>query len=343
MHLNLPSVSIVCLAGLLTACAQTPKNVVFVTKSSIGVDVEATTQSASLAYDRTEGYFAPRYVNQAPPTVYANMATNGKMIDRSIKQTYATGLAAELLSKPIAGAQALAPLTRPALLRSTALATPGAIVATPALPAPAPAGAAASGVEPKALLFGTGTVFGFKVGVGPTAIDSFTLGFKRKELSIIPQDEADGLFPSVLASIDTNASASPTLSASDGTITQFFATGVAADNLAVNERIHEKFETSALSAISSYREDERQQRRLALGSLGCLARLDDEQAKRVWKNVSDLGLFDKSAVDQLLAAAPAQARTIYTDEIGRTNADSKNQTGLMIGHQAYVCDLRNKT
>lgn len=327
---NRSIVDVVCVTLLLCGCAQPPRNVVFVTKSSIGVDVEATTQTASFAYDRTEGYFAPRYVNQAPPTVYASMATNGKMTDRSIKQTYGTGRAAELLSRPVDAPTA--PDTRPTLLRPAALALPPAAAAS--VPAPA---------EPKALLFGNGTVFGFKIGVGPTAIDSFTLGFKRKELSIIPQDEQDGSFPSVLASIDTNAAATPSVSASDATITQFFATGVAADNLAVNTGIHAKFEANALSAISVYREDERQQRRIALSTLGCLARLDDEQAKRVWKNVSDLGLFDRSAIDALLAADASRARVIYTNEIGRTDADSKNQTGLMIGHQAYVCDLRNKT
>lgn len=335
MRLKPSILSVLALTMLLAACAQGPRNVVFVTKSSIGIDVEASTGTASLAYDRTEGYFAPRYTDQAPPTVYANMATNGKMIDRSIKQTYATGYAAELLSKPVPATPG--PATRPALLRPTALATAGA-EGTP-VSSTAPLQSAA---EPKALLFGTGTVFGFKLGIGPTAIDAFTLGFKRKEMSVIPQDERDGAFPSVLASIDTNAAAT-TVTASEAGVIQFFATGVAADNLAVNARIHDKFEDSALSAIGAYREEERQQRRLALNTLSCLARLDDEQAKRVWKNASDLGLFDKSAIARLLAADPASARIVYTDEIALIDATAQRHTGLMIGHQAYVCDLRNKT
>lgn len=341
MRLHRSRVSIVCLALLLGACAQTPKNVVFITKSSIGVDLETTTGTASLAYDRTEAYFAPRYANQAPPTVYASMATNGEMINRAIKQTYATGRAAELLSKPVEPAPA--PAIRAALLRQVALEQPAARpdpVSTVVLPA-------GSDPNPKALIFGTGTVFGFKIGAGPTAIDSFTLGFKRKELSVIPQDELDGTFPSVLASIDTNAAVDPapgtTLTASKANIAQFFATGIAADNLAVNAKIHEKFEANALSVLGNYREEERQQRRLALVTLGCLARLDDEQAKRVWKNASDLHLFDPPAIELLLAADAKHARTIYTDEIARTNADSKNQTVLMLGHQVYVCDLRSTT
>lgn len=339
MPLHRSHVSTICLALLLSACAQAPRNVVFVTKSSIGVDVEATTQTASLAYDRTEGYFAPRYAEQAPPAVYASMETNGQMINRKIKQTYATGLAAELLSKPIAAP--VAPATRAALLRQTTLATPAP------RPATEPAGSAFrqdAGADPASLIFGTGTVFGFKIGVGPTAIDSFTLGFKRKELSIIPHDERDGIFPSVLASIDTNAAAAAAspLTTSDANIVQFFATGIAAENLAVNTKIHDKFEANAVSALTAYREEERQQRRIALLTLSCLARLDDEQAKRVWKNASDLGLFDKPAIEQLQAADPSGKRTVYTDEIGRINADAKNQTGLMLGHQAYVCDLRSK-
>ena len=45
---------------LLTGCASRLDTVVFVTKTSLGVDVEQTPPTASIAYDRVEGYFGPR-------------------------------------------------------------------------------------------------------------------------------------------------------------------------------------------------------------------------------------------------------------------------------------------
>ena len=82
------------LAIALAGCASRPDTVVFVTKSSLGLDVEQTPPSASIAYDRVEGYFGPRYESGAVPPVVAVFMTNGQLLDRRVKQLYATGDAA---------------------------------------------------------------------------------------------------------------------------------------------------------------------------------------------------------------------------------------------------------
>lgn len=321
MHLIRLIASATCLALLLGGCAEMPRNVVFMTKASIGIDIESTAQTASFAYDRIEGYYAPRYAGQDPPAVYASLATNGKMIDRKIKQVYATGNAAKIVSTP--GSQSPRVAMPPA--RASDSATAGGTVA-----------------NTKSMFFGTGTVLGLKVGFGPTSLDSFTLGFKRKELSIIPHDPGDTDFPSVMASFNGDQ-ATLRHAGNSLSIKQFFATGVAAEGLASNPQIRREFEDEAISRLAEYREDERQQYRLALLSLACLARLDDAETTKVWQNVEELALFDPSAISELRnAPSMSAARTVYTNEIGITKAISKDHTDLMRKHQAYVCELGNK-
>lgn len=330
MHLMPRRASAACAALLLCGCADLPPHVMFMTKASLGVDVETTAQTASLAYDRVEGYSAPRYAGQEVAPVYASFATNGQMINRTVKQLYATGGAAETLSKPI-----------PVMFRSNGAGeAPANFVAAGGLPSPR---AAPAETKPKAMFFGTGTVLGFKIGFGPTSLDSFTLGFKRKELSIIPQDEKDGKFPSVMASFDTDL-ATESVTTSKLAINQFFATGVAADALALNPEIHGKFEEKAVTMMGQFRADESEQRRYALLSLYCLSKLDETQSARVWKNVADLKLFDAAGITDLNGAATdAAKRTVYARELTLTKGDSKTQTGLMTGHHAYVCDLTKKS
>ena len=141
------------LALMVAGCASRPDTVVFVTKSSLGVDVEQTPPSASIAYDRVEGYFGPRYESGAVPPVLAVFMTNGQLLDRQVKQLYATGDAARALLAPAA---------------------------------PLPSDPEQGG-DFKPMFFGSSTTVGLKIGYeagGSTS--TFTLGYKRKELSVIP-------------------------------------------------------------------------------------------------------------------------------------------------------------
>ena len=213
--------------ALVAGCAN-PDTVVFVTNTSIGMDLGGTPPMASIAYDRMEGYIAPRYDNGAVPPVVASLETGGNIITPKIRQTYATGKAAGIATGSTTPAANELPLI---------------------------------GEQKKLMFFGTNTALGLRVGFTPAGIpDSITLGFKRKEVSIIPVGSMTcpststaancpaGLkvdtYASVLASIDTaSVMTSPTTTGLDSR--QFFATGIAAEQLAANDLIRKSFKSAS--------------------------------------------------------------------------------------------------
>ncbi len=190
----------------LSACASPQDTVVFVTNTSLGVNVDNQPPSASVAYDRTEGYVGPRTANGGLPPVVASLQTGGNVFDPKVRQTYATGAAAEIATDPNGGAKG------PDTLEGAT-------------------------TDNKFTFFGTTTTIGLKVGfdAASTMPNSLIFGFKRKEISVIPLG-ADGsrrVFPSVLASVDTTVGTT-TLANTGLTISQYFATGRAAESLARN-------------------------------------------------------------------------------------------------------------
>lgn len=208
---------------LTTAGCASPDHVLFVTKTSIGIDFDSKPAAASLAYDRTEGYVAPRYANGEIPPVVASVRSNGAVFSPKVKQVYATGDAAVIA----VGGQATA----------SSQAMQG---------------------ERKLMFFGTTTTTGVKVGFTTSLPDSFTFGFRRKEFSYIPLasvaagGETHDVYPSVLASIDTAADVAADGTVSDTALTnaQFFATGAAARRLAQNPDISGTFQTIANESIT---------------------------------------------------------------------------------------------
>lgn len=210
--------SVLALAG----CASSD-HVLFVTKTSLGIDLDSKPATASIAYDRIEGYVAPRYANGEIPPVVASIKSDGNIFSPRIRQIYATGNAA-------------------------VIATGGTVTGeSPPM----------KGTR-KLMFFGTTTTTGLKVGFTTEVLpDSFTFGFKRKEFSYIPlatvgtgADEHD-VYPSVLASIDTAANVSTTGKRDDVKLTnsQFFATGKAATLLADSRTIRESFTSLATETV----------------------------------------------------------------------------------------------
>jgi hypothetical protein len=295
------------LASLLTACATGRDTVVFVTKTSLGVDVEQTPPSASIAYDRVEGYFGPRFDNGAVPPVVASFTTNGKLLGREVQQLFATGDAARLVANP------------------------SAVTAdNPTLSGPT-----------KAMFFGTSTTVGVKVGFeagGSTS--TFNLGYKRKEMTVIPVTE--GVFPSVLGTLQTDVSAATSSATSFG-VGQLFATGSVANDLAKEPTIRRIFVSKAETALEGYRTEERQQSRHALVALSCLAGVNDTQLPKVWSNAEALNLLDSEAkVGEFSTISPSAARDKYTRYLAILNADSKDATLRLNLHRQYVCGLAGR-
>ncbi|MEF8731682.1 MAG: hypothetical protein V5B40_07170 [Candidatus Accumulibacter meliphilus] len=210
---------------LVVAACAAPDHVLFVTKTSIGIDLDSKPASASLAYDRVEGYIGPRYDNGEIPPVIALVKSDGAIFNPRIRQVYATGDAAEIVVK--ARADPLQSSER---------------------------GPKLSGGK-KLMFFGTATTTGLKVGFTTGLPDSLTFGFRRKEFSYIPigtvgtGKDAFDVYPAILASIDTAATAG-TASETGLRNAQFFATGQAARFLAKNDRIRDEFTQQAARAMN---------------------------------------------------------------------------------------------
>lgn len=296
--------------------------VTFVTKTSIGVDFDSTPPSASFAYDRVEGYIAPRYPNGAIPPVVGSVETNGDIFTRAVKQYYATGLAAEKLTNPGNNDSAPKELTR-------------------------------NSDDRKMMFFGTSTTLGAKISFNTavSVIDGFTLGYKRKELSFIPLDGtrgADGkqtdTYPAVIGVLDSDVKAAKP-DDSELAVTQLFATGTAALALAENVDVRSGFLTKAKTALGQYRDAERTQQRSALNALTCLAKIPDAKLAVVWKNARATKLFDDDATIYTSienSTTPAAARAKYADEVTILNPSSETHSVRLNVHSDFVCDPQNR-
>lgn len=172
--------AIVVLALMLGACASPRENAIFVTKTSLSVmDMESMPVSVTVAFDRTEGYVGPRFNDGRVYPVVGYLEATGEGLSRDVKQTYATGCAAKMLTKQQA----------------------------PSAPDCPPITPSATQEKQPVMFFATSTTLGLKIALQAASVvpESFTFGYKRKEASIIPVDE--NRQPSVLASLDTTGAA----------------------------------------------------------------------------------------------------------------------------------------
>lgn len=232
--------------ALLLAGCDTPDRAIFVTSTAIGVNADTTTRVVNLGYDRTEGFIGPDYVNDgAAPSAVGYLQSNLEVFAPKIKQLYATGRAAELVTMDK---------------------LPTEQEQTDALTGPR-----------RILLFGTSSNVGFKLGFSSAAglPDSVVLGYKRKEASIIPftaQDPVNGTqdkYASVLASIDMDQT-TETLPTSNLKLTQFVATGMAARNLARDDKIRDLFHSQAAEALLQGASDAQKIRKTATDLVACV-------------------------------------------------------------------------
>jgi hypothetical protein len=154
-----------------------------------------------------------------------------------IRQLYATGDAANLVTmpnepKPCSGSSSASPTNAPDMCAEQTANLTG---------------------ERRALVFSTATNIGLKVGFTGQVPSSIKFGFERGELLIIPLHsqttaEKPDRYTSVLASIDMNLD-TPSMKDADLQVSQFFATGAAARNLAKHPDIRAYFQRLAASQV----------------------------------------------------------------------------------------------
>lgn len=222
---------------LLAGCSLGKDNILFVTKTSLGVDVDSKPPTLEIGFDRKEMTIAPEFLvrtdgEEKSAAILPQMAgftSDIGIINQALGQSFATGTSAILMGKYLTSQARPEPtLTIEAdEIKSTAKVT------------------VASGSERKRYFFGTDTNFGFKVGFGLETgglPDSLSLGYKRKELAFVPLFESTDsdsnnnekkvvYLPSLLATAGLATDAS---GPREGKLvhSQFFATGHAASYLA---------------------------------------------------------------------------------------------------------------
>ena len=301
------------MVGVLSACGTT-SNAVFVTKSSISVlDIDSTPSSVSFAYDRDEGFYGPNYENGSVPPVVGYISTDGDIINPEIKQIYATGDAASIVVDEN--------YTTYSSTQSDDLTG-----------------------DKKPMVFATSTTFGFKIGtigVHP----SFTLGYKRKEVSFIPLRTKNGVdeYSSVIASIDTSLKDNNKFE--NG---QFFATGEAAKILATKKYIKDMFNNTAKTSLDIFDDNLAKQKTLHSNIVRCLFSITMAQWESVISSgksaslVADLDVQLNQAYKKYALSSSSDDKLslihLYSEAIyGGIDADSNNHSVLLDAHEKLIC------
>ncbi len=213
---------------LLSACTD---YATFVTATDIGINLDAKTEQLNIGYSRAELFHGPGYPEKgSAPSAVAYISSDLAVFSPNVKQLYATGDAAELVTRHDSSFKGE---EKTIAEKSDKL-----------------------DGHRRPLFFGTGTNLGLKVGFTGDVPSSVKFGFNREELSIIPMQRTDpsaqqpDKYASVLASINTDN----TVTNTSGTAirpTQFFATGAAARNLAKRDEIRGYFGAQAEAAIAA--------------------------------------------------------------------------------------------
>jgi hypothetical protein len=211
-------------SALLAGCTD---YATFVTSTDVGINADATTETLNIGYVRTEAFMGPGYPETGSvPSAVGYISANLSAFSPQIKQLYATGPAAELVTQiqpPDTAAEKTDPLLG----------------------------------QRRPFFFGTGTNFGLKIGFKGNAPSSMKLGFNREEVSVIPMRQAapgsgaPDQYASVLASINLNQTAGTGLTDTSVVPTQFFATGAAARNLAKRDDVRDLFKQQAQTAVKA--------------------------------------------------------------------------------------------
>jgi hypothetical protein len=217
----LDRLAIIALLAAFAACAG-QDDVLFVTNTNVGVNLDSKPPSIGIAYDREEGYIGPAYDNGALPPVIARLSSNLSVFAPEVHQTYATGAAATLLADPD---PTLPQLERPLLHNSK-----------------------------RAAYFVTESSTGLRMTFASQLPDSVHLGYRRKEFSLIPigtdrsgtcgQTGAPGGAATPAEPVDCYGSALATIDLGTNVgdpqhtnmqVAQLFATGRAAEVLAARD------------------------------------------------------------------------------------------------------------
>lgn len=231
-----------CLTLIASGCAGLENNVLFMTKTNVGIDIDSKPPTAEISIARREAVLEPTFKGGQTPTVMASFRSS------------ATGLLGMFydISATFAGGDAATTMTR--LYGDKTAGLEGIEPSYMCLPEN-PSKAQGS-QEYRPFVFGTDTSFGLKIawsGLTAHIPDTFRLGYNRKELAWAPIsvteedcDPKDGrakttwkaTVNSFLATIDHGGQAG-SMKESGYEHIQYFATGKAATYLSLRQEVRQ--------------------------------------------------------------------------------------------------------
>jgi hypothetical protein len=189
----------------LTGCAD---RATFVTDTFVGIDADITTRKAQIGYGRTWSFVGPSYSTGAIPPAVGQMNANLAIFTPKIEQLYATGDAALLATKALES-------VNPKKFEG----------------------------KKKIMYFATNSNLGISLAFTEELLPrSISVGYKRKEFSIIPlqkqSPDQPETYGSVLAKISLDLE-TPNLPKTKMELEEFIATGEAAEAIAKTERVRD--------------------------------------------------------------------------------------------------------
>jgi len=349
------------LAALALAGCST-NGAVFFTKTSVSVaEVDSTPPEVNIGFHRIEGAILPRNDDGNVPSVLAHMQSNREILAPELKHVYATGDAALNLVRDPAdgGSPGQAAQDKKGAQSNAAAARKNLEQAAGAGSGAQGDGAAPAGTPSDrnpVLFFATSTAAGIRLGLTAGGVDGLTLfGFRRKELSVVPDLVKDGQgrfqYPSLLATQRLNAKPS----AETGFACQGFFTGEAAEALANSIRSGGGDSNLGCDGVSVradllgayYGSKERQRAEIA-EVMNCYVRVPQAARPESWKDAQRHGLFadPQSGKQETLIAESEKRMKVLSEAYQKANAlaDAAQKTKeLQVVDGLYAGTLLNYT
>jgi hypothetical protein len=247
MKTNIFLLSLIILSTIvISGCGVGYNQLAFITKSNFGLDIDTTPATTELSIARREALIAPSFEDGKTPPVLASFRSKSSFNSFlfGVSSTFSGGDAASAMSKHYRddSIESLASENSSSLCLSkkpkAKIKIFGVTIAKPKFPE-------AGSVQP--FIFGTDTTLGVKFlwsGVTPNVPETIKAGFNRKEFALAPvygkESNCAGSdtlsnyeikIPSFIATVDT------TSDSADSVYHQYFATGIAATNLALKQDV----------------------------------------------------------------------------------------------------------
>lgn len=216
---------------LFSGCTIGKNSVLFATKTSYAVDIDAKPPTLDIGYGRTEGTLAPVYENGAVLPQLASFHTDTGWFKTGIGQSFAVGKSAVIMARYFSLPDDLEGKGGTISEDDVKNANPGSLPSGPR----------------KRYFFGTQSSFGVKVHFDAETgglPSSLSVGYKRKELAYVPissivhNGTTNDTVPSLLATSGLGVDAR-SITNTGVSYNQFFATGLAADYLAAQRAVRE--------------------------------------------------------------------------------------------------------